>query len=481
MAGVTSTGFVTKTFAEIRDEIYADAISDEYFGADFPLTPDSPFGNYTNIIAAAIKESSWDLAQMVYDQLDLAKAEGINLDKLGAYIGLGRLSASGSQGLLEFRGSVGEVIPSGTVVKSSTNPDVVVVTRSSVTYDNTACYKAFITVASIIKGETYTVSVNGNLYSVVSALNATEETILQSLKAVMLENNVFESEVVKGELVITSISRSNSLSIVVSSLLTLPSTALVTTGENTVKEEVIILAGTLTAFESTPIGTISVNNPLDFTTGRLGETDEEYRIRLGERKANTGVATYDAIVSSIGNLNGVTSVSLINNDTVEYLPTGQLPKSIQCFVIGGDEGEIAQTIWDTKSSTTRTYGNLVRVVTDVQGLSQSVYFSRPTQMFAYVNVNYTIYSEEAFPSNGESLIVQAVLDYGDTLEVGEDIIPKRIASTIYQKVNGLDDVEVEVGLTPTSNTPPTEYSSSRIAVDETESILFSKDTTSVTV
>lgn len=480
MAGVTPTGFVTKTLEQIRDEIYADATSEEFFGAEFPTSPDSPFGNYTSVIAAAIKESAWDLAQMVYDQLNIAKAEGINLDKIGAYIGLDRLKASGSEGLLEFKGVVGEDIPQGTTVKSN-NSDVVVETLSDEIYDNATCYKAFIEIQSIANEATYTVSVNGDSYSIISDVDATGLEILTSLESVLTGNTLFNVEIEDDTtLVLTSVSRGNSLAVIVSNNMQISFVSLVTQAENLEDGAVTILANTLTIFENIPVGSVSVNNPLDFSLGRLDETDEEYRIRLGERKANTGTATSDALISSVSNINGVTSVTLLENDTVDYFPTGQLPKSVQLFVLGGDEDEIAQTIWDTKASTIRTFGSVTRLVQDVQGNTQTVFFSRPEQKYAYVNVVYTVYSEETFPSNGEDLIVEAVLSYGNSLEVGEDIIPKRIASVIYEMVEGLDDVTVEVGLSD-AVTPPVSFSSTRIPVETTEAIIFESANVDVSV
>lgn len=481
MAGVTPQGFQTKTFSEIRDDIYEDATSSEFFGADFPVTPDSPFGNYTSVIAAAIKESAWDLAQMVYDQLDLSKAEGVNLDKIGAYIGLDRLKASGSEGLLEFKGVVGDDIPLGTTVRSSTSSDIVVATSSDATYDNTSCYKTFIKIQSVQNDTTYTVSAQGMSYSIVSDSDATESEILLALESTLTGSSTnFTVQIVNDTLEITSVSRSNSLSVLVSNNMFIEYVSLVTRAENTTDGAITILANTLTEFETKPIGTVSVNNPLDFNLGRLDETDEEYRIRLGERKANTGTGTRDALISSVSNLNGVTSVSIIENDTVAYFSTGQYPKSFQLFVLGGDEDEIAQTIWDTKSSTIRTFGTVTRLVEDVQGNTQTVYFSRPDQSYAYVNVVYTVYSEETFPSDGEQLIAQAVVAYGSALEVGEDIIPKRIASAIYDSVDGLDDVTVEVGLSDAID-PPASYSTTRIPVSDTESVVFELTNVNVSV
>jgi len=479
MAGVTPTGFVTKTFNEIRDAIYSDATSEEFFGADFPTTPDSPFGNYTSVIAAAIKESAWDLAQMVYDQLDIAKAEGINLDKIGAYIGLDRLGASGSEGVLVFKGIVGEEVPQGITIKSNTSDTVVETTLGNV-YDNTSCYQAFISVSTIVSNATYTLSINGFSYSIVSDADATEQEILDALITSLSGANSFTVEENNGIIEITSVSRSNSLSVIASNNLVIDFVSLVTRAENIENGAVTILANTLTIFESTPTGSISVNNPLDFNLGRLEETDEEYRIRLGERKANTGVGTNDALVSSVSNISGVTSVTILENDTVSTLPSGQPPKSFQLFVLGGDENTIAQTIWDTKSSTIKTYGNVVRLVEDVQGNIQTVYFSRPEQSYAYVNVVYTIYSEEDFPSNGEDLIAAAVVTYGSNLDVGEDVIPKRFASAIYAAVDGLDDVTVEIGLSG-AVTPPATYSSTRIPVENTESVIFQLDHVNVSV
>ncbi len=54
MAGVTDTGFVVLTLDEIVEAIKTRANSSQFFGEEFPTTPDSTFGVLTGLFSAEI-------------------------------------------------------------------------------------------------------------------------------------------------------------------------------------------------------------------------------------------------------------------------------------------------------------------------------------------------------------------------------------------------------------------------------------------
>lgn len=480
MAGVTDVGFLTKTFDEVRDPISTSAQTAEYFGATFPTSPDSVFWQINSVFSAAIKESGWDLGQSIYDQFNRDKASGKNLDDIAEYVNLQRIEASGSTGSLLFSGSNARTVPLNTGVKDLEG--FVVTTDDVLVYDRTSCYKVLVDAIIIVPNDTYTMVINTDTYDIIATSSPTKSSILAQFQSAITTQPTYESSVNSdGMLEIVFLSRNNNLSVSVGSKLLVTQVSSFVTATATQDGDRAFPAGVLTNLETTPVGTVSVTNLLDFDLGRDEETDEELRTRMSSQKSNAGVATKPAIESSISNITGVTSSLVIENDSIEVDVEGRPPKSFELFVSGGDEDVIAQTLYDTKPATIKTYGSVEKFVTDLNGESHAIYFSRPDQKYAWVVVTYTLYDEELFPVGGDSLIEAAVATYGNSLDVGVDIIPQRFATAIYDAVDGLDTISVEIGLSLDNVTPPASYSTSRITVEDSERVAFdaSRNTASV--
>ena len=481
MAGITDKGFVTQTFETIRDRIVAKAISPEYFGANFPVSPDSPFGNWAAISALTLKEEGWDLAQSVYDSFQLRSATGKDLDDIAAYIQLERLQAVGSSGDLIFTGLNNSTIPRNTAVKDIENRSVL--TQASMTYDKTSCYQTTITVLTLKNNQDYVISVNGQTYTITSDNDATEAEIISSLQsAINIQPNYSATLKTTNELLVTYNSLNNSLSVATSNNLQVISVGALVYSEAQEFGALTFLPSTLTTLSSPLVGTLSVTNLLSFQQGRLKEDDKDFRLRIAKQKSSVGTATKPAIESSVRNIEGVVSTFVKENDTLVTDIDGQPAKSIQVFVEGGNEDAIAKVIWDTKPAAIPTYGSVQKIITDDNGKPQVVFLSRPSIKYGWVKVVYTLYTEEDFPTKGEQEIKQACVDYGNGLVVGEDVIPKRFEGKVYGSVTGLDDVTVTIALTDTLTPPlPIEYKSTRISVDTTTDVIFSLDRVGVTL
>jgi len=481
MAGVTSTGFVTETFSTIRNRILEAARSPEYFGTEFPTSPDSVFGQLAAIMSAALKESGWDLAQGVYDQFILRSASGKNLDDIASYTGSERLLESGSSGDLLFKGFNGSVVPQNTAVKDVENR--VVTTDNLLNYDRTSCYDVVVEVLTLEDNTSYTIAIDGSNYSITSDTDATNEEILIALNnAIGVQVNYSSEITTDGYLRIFYNSRNNSLNVTVGANLQILEVGALVNATSIETGDLSYLANTLTIFESIPSGTNSVTNPVDFQQGRDDETDEEFRLRIAEQKSSVGTATKPAIESSLTNIEGVTSAFVLENITMSEV-NGQPPKSIQIYISGGDDDEIAEVIWNTKPAAIPTYGTTQKNIIDQNGDTQAVFFSRPEVKYAWVNVTYTIYSEEDFPSDGEVEIASTVVEYGDSLGVGVDIIPKRFSGKIYDSVTGLDDVTVEIAITEAllPAPDPLDYVTTRIPVEDNVGIDFDVSRVSVSL
>ena len=87
-------------------------------------------------------------------------------------------------------------------------------------------------------------------------------------------------------------------------------------------------------------------------------------------------------------------------------------------------------------------------------------------------MEYELYSEEVAPADIDSLIKDQVLAYGQSLEIGEDVIPTRFLPDIYRNIDGLGVVTVLLGTSPDTITPPVSYDPVTIPIGEFEESSF---------
>jgi len=141
-------------------------------------------------------------------------------------------------------------------------------------------------------------------------------------------------------------------------------------------------------------------------SGKPRETDAEFRARTLTELQKAGTATPNGCVEAIMSLEGVTSASVIENDTAEdFTGSGGLPPhSYEVFVVGGNDDDIAQKIYDTKpcgiGTATTTSGEFKRQgnYVDVNGQERVREFSAPILVTAYISFNITTNSN--FPEDG---------------------------------------------------------------------------------
>jgi uncharacterized phage protein gp47/JayE len=129
---------------------------------------------------------------------------------------------------------------------------------------------------------------------------------------------------------------------------------------------------------------------------------------------------------------------------VNTILIGRPPKSFESIVQGGTDAAVALNIWLTKPAGIETFGDTAENITDSSGNIQTINFTRPSAVLLDFEVDYTKYSEETFPANGEIAIAQVVLDVTNALGVNEDVIPSRYFGPIYDAVSGIDTLVVRV-------------------------------------
>lgn len=229
---------------------------------------------------------------------------------------------------------------------------------------------------------------------------------------------------------------------------------------------IIALAGTLTEIDTPVSGWSTVTNALDATLGTDEETDVELRVRRAQSVARDATNVIDAIFAAVADIDGVTQVIVLENDTDAVDVNGLPPHSFQVIVVGGDDTEIANAIWLTKPAGITSFGTTTVPVNDSQGIPHNISFSRPTTVDIYVEVTLNTFAD--YPSGGDDLVKQAIVDYanGDLVanrdfSLGDDIIYTRL----YTPINSVQGHEI-TDLKIDTVSPPTGTSNIVIAPTE---------------
>ena len=183
----------------------------------------------------------------------------------------------------------------------------------------------------------------------------------------------------------------------------------------------------------------------------------------------------DSIASALLTLNGVTSANVYENDQDTTDDEGRPPHSIEAVVNGGESDEIGLTIWQKKSAGIDTFGSQQVTINDSQGFPHVINFNRPLVVDVYLNITVTEYPEEALPPNAQTLITEAVLNYGNSLTVGNDVILQRFMGAIYSVVSGIGYISI------TASTDGVTYSTNNISIDSRHVSSFDATRIQVTI
>lgn len=467
---VTASGLVTQRFPEILQGLQNQLIN--VSGNPNLDLSDSSILGILNTVYANASASEQALIQAVYAAGDIGAAEGVNLDRLVAYIGLTRLAGRKSNGFLYFTSTtVPATVPAGTKVVS-VNRDVAL-TTSVLRINTDLCYGALLDF-TVQNSTVYTINLNGTNYTYTSDIDATKSEIASGLAALIINPTISAEVDVSNRLKITTTSGTNGIRILLGTTnVQIVSLTSRVAGEAETEAATEFLNGTIVRLQ-TPISNLSVTNLQTWAVGAARESDEDLRARHAASTQLIGLRTEAAIIARVLAVEGVEKALLRDNvlDTTDVV-TGLPAHSFEVVVKGGADLDIATAILYTKSAGIQTYGSVSQNVTDEDGILREINFSRATPVYIWVKVQYELYVEEPTPSEVEALITDQVFQYGSNLDLGEDVIPTRFLPPIYSNINGLGIVNVLIAETVDPITPPVSYAATTIEIGEFEESNFS--------
>jgi uncharacterized phage protein gp47/JayE len=466
MAGLTADGFVRKTLDEIKTEIAASIVS--LFG---PVNTEaaSAFGQLIGLVSE--RESTlWELAEAIYLALYPASAEGVQLDNVAQLTGLTRIDEDESTAVVAATGTQGTVIAAGKQVSVAETGEAFT-TDEAQTIDKADAVNVDISVDTAVVADTYRVTIDTVDHDFVAPGGATIISIAAGLVGVINggSSGMDATDNLDGTFYVTSedgeTGHDVDVSVVGTGTMSITNRAspIPVTAVNA--GEVLVLEETITTIDTPVSGWDSVTNLAAGIQGRDIETDAELRLRI--EGARLGAGTVEAIKSRIQDeVDGVTRAIVIENRTDDVVD-GQPAHSIHVIVQGGADQDIADKIWEVKPAGIATYGSETETVEDSEGNSQTIYFSRPTLKYGWVRVRYTKTPEETFPAGGETAIKEALVAFGDTFEIGQDMYLQRWFGPMYDATSGIASAVITHDTTATDTGPPTYVATDEpIAVDE---------------
>lgn len=238
-------------------------------------------------------------------------------------------------------------------------------------------------------------------------------------------------------------------------------------------------ANTITEIVTPIFGVESVNNPEPILGGRDEETDVELKERYDRSFGIGGSSTIPSIEAALLALPRVRDARVFENTKMDEI-NGIPPKSIAPFVFGGDDEEIAKTIFLMKPGGIQSYGTTEITVTDSRGEQHIIGFTRPNTIHIYVHVE--LKTNGNFPLDGYEQVRTKIIEYiggydedateYNGLGLGEDVIYTKIIAAI-QQVDGIVDIPV---LLVDTQDPPTATGNIEIALNEVAQTDFEKVT-----
>jgi len=475
---VTDIGFVKKTLAEIVPEVEADLKS--VFGENIDLDPDGNFGQLVGIISKGYADL-WDLAEEIYNSRNVNAATGISLDNIVAENAIERNPATEttvSDVILE--GDQGTVVALGKKARQQ-DTGIEYTLDAAVTIDKATARSGLISVTSIVVSSVYRVTIDSVNYDYTAVGGDTELDILNELETLITAGawaGTASVDTTNEQLVLTDNDTDFDFDITgnlqIDEVGSAGNFTCVETGANT------LAANTLNIVVTPVSGWDSVNNPSAGLTGTEVETDEELRRRRA-RSIVRGAATDPAIRTAVfDEVDNVTSVNVYSNRSDVTDGDGRPPHSFETVVQGGDDTEIAEKIFEKQPSGIVSYGNTQVNITDSQGYTQPIKFSRPEDVYIFVQIKRDYNTEETYPDNGDDLIKQAIVDWSldpNNITIGKDVIRQRLADPIYT-VPGIGDIEIQLDDSKTLPHTPT-YALQNITINIRELAVFATDRISV--
>lgn len=457
--GISPQGFKPKRLLDIirdkkkrAEELFADLVPPE----DIVDTSDSSLLGRLIALDSPSDAELWEVAQQIYWAFDPNSAMGVALDNLTALSGiLPRIRAAYSTASIEVEGDRGTNLEAGQQVSAPSTGDTFVTTQ--LVGLNTAFARGVdVAVIDVLDETDYTISytVSSVDYEVkwTSGVGATDADILNGLASEITSHHpLLTARVELDTIKVNSVEAFSTITFANSTSLQVVKVRKVVGVRATEHGVIELPVGVIVNIDTPVLGWDSVTNITPAAGGRLRETDEGLRLRFRNTKFERASNILDSLYSAILSVNGVTEVSILENDDAVEDANGLPPHSFMPIVLGGNGADIVQAIWRNKLTGISSHGNNVAQTFDVQGFPHNIKFERPSPVTIYIEMTLT--TNPDFPPFGDEDIKVALVNYfRDNFGVGDDVIYSRLYTAINSvKGHQVDSLYIGTSPSPTDN------------------------------
>lgn len=435
------TGFVSKGYNEVRIELaesaqiaFADKLGDTTLRVD----DSSVLGRLFGMIALPIVQNA-EVIPLILQSLDINQAEGQQLDNL--LWNIHRIKRNGvgqANGLLMLYGTIGTTVSQGSEVGNYITGDSYA-TDDDVTFSHVSANGVDIEISSIDGVFQLAYTIDGKLSqspNIIVQKGVTDTTIQQIAERLVDAINSQSSYLTATRNNDNSIKviikdRNNVGNFIVTGNMTVVRSYMPVYATSTTYSSKESLANQITLIRSSTLGWLGVTNPYYIFPSTPIESDEDYRYRAKLNLHGNPLGKYNAILFALKSVKGVTYENVQANTSSKETGGGIINNGLAITAQGGNEDEIAVAIFNSVSDGIATSGDIVKEVKDINGFGHEIRFSRPKSKPLQISMSLVTYAD--YPSNGNALIKQAIVDWFNKLNVGEDIHYSRL----YEPINSI--------------------------------------------
>lgn len=186
-------------------------------------------------------------------------------------------------------------------------------------------------------------------------------------------------------------------------------------------------------------GYFSIVNPLELNSGTEVQTDVEYLLSDKSAVIQSLAGTPDSLKSGLLALEGVIDAEVYENPTPNYVydisnNTVCEPYKYNVVVLGGDDSEVAQVIYEKGYGNTQRTGSYVVTARNYKDATVNVNFTRCGYFDIAVDIKYKTKDGTALTETEKSDIIAVVVDTVKGFSIGDYVSANLLQAIIYQSV-----------------------------------------------
>ena len=186
------------------------------------------------------------------------------------------------------------------------------------------------------------------------------------------------------------------------------------------------------------VGVTTATNKASGTIGFLIESDASYRGRIA--LVGTELTHIkDGLFFALTSLSGVAKARVVDNNT-DSVMFGVIPaRYFAPVVYGGNEDEIAQTVYDFMQNGNPSFGDVQKIVPSLRGENYIINFTRAKEQETTIVIDYV--AGGTFDTfGGEGLMMQNAIDFINSLKIGETLFIQRLEAVCF--LEGVTSVSI---------------------------------------